>query len=85
MFILKSETKKITKKGNYVEIAKNNLIRSIFGKKLDAYAKNIVKENCLVQFVPDDEEKIAYVYVIIQYNTSKKQIFHNGKVITYKN
>ena len=85
MFILKSATKKITKRDNYVELAKNDLVKKVFGKSIDKYAKNLIKENCLIQFVPDDEEKIAYVYVIVQYNTLKKQLFHNGKIISYKN
>lgn len=83
MFILKSETKKITKRPNYVEIAKNNLIKKIF-KRLDSYSKNVIKDNCLVQFIPDDEKQLAYVFVIIQYNKDKQQILHNGKIINYK-
>lgn len=94
VFTLKSVVKKVTKNKNYVEKAKAELLKKVFGSKLDSYNKKVIEDNCLVQFFVDCkfdekekhiiEDNTVYICVSIQYDTRRKLLFHDGKQISYK-
>lgn len=94
VFTLKSVVKKVTKNKNYVEKAKEELLKKVFGNKLDSYNRSIIEDNCLVQFFVDGkfdekdkniiESNTVYVCVSIQYDSRRKLLFHNGEQISYK-